>query len=363
MKPEQKDLQSGVIDIAIRLGALGLLAAACFWILAPFLMAVAWGAIIAIAVYPVFLWIVGGFGGRSTAAAVVVTLLLLASLIVPSVMLAGSLVGGAQLLADEAQAGSLAVPPPPDGVASWPIIGEQLHRVWAQASMNLEAVLQQFTPQIREAATWVLSTAAGTGFTLVQFLLSIVIAGVLLSRDAHAAEAARQFMSRLAGKQGPEYAAIAARTVQSVTRGILGVALIQAVLAGLGFLVAGVPAAGLLTLVCLIVGVVQLPIALVTIPVAVYVVSTAGTLESVLFVGWNILVTPADNVLKPILLGRGAPVPTIVIFLGAIGGFMGAGLIGLFVGAVVLSLGFVLYERWLEQTDTSQPRTQPPLGF
>ncbi len=364
MKPASRDLQSEVIDLAIRLGALGLLAAACFWILAPFLMAVAWGAIIAVAVYPVFRWLSGILGGRDALAAALVTLLLLGLLIVPSAMLAGSLWGGAQVLAGEAQTGALRVPPPPDAVASWPLVGEELHQIWAQASSNLEAVLQRFTPQIREATTWVIATAAGTGFTLVQFLLSIAISGVLLARSTAAARAATQFMTRLAGDQGPEYAGIAATTVQSVTRGILGVAFIQAVLAGLGFAVVGLPAAGLLTLVCLIVGVVQLPIALVTVPAVLYVVSTSGTLTSVLFVVWNILVTPADNVLKPILLGRGAPVPTIVIFLGSIGGFVGAGLIGLFVGAVVLSLGFVLYERWLAQTDDpTSPTDERAVGF
>lgn len=351
MERDTRDLQAEVIDIVIRLGAVGLLVGACFWILAPFLMAVAWGAIIAVAVHPVFKWIAPRLGGRDTAAASIITLGLLALLIVPSVMLAGSLWGGAQTLAGEAHSGTLSVPPPPDGVASLPLIGEELHRTWAQASMNLEAFLQRYTKQIGEAVTWLLSTAAGTGFTLLQFILSTVIAGVLLARGGNAADAANRFMTRLVGAEGERYAAIAATTVQSVTRGILGVALIQALLAGLGFALVGLPLAGLLTLVCLIVGIMQLPIAVITIPAVIYVVSTSGTATSVLFLVWNILITPADNVLKPILLGRGAPVPTIVIFLGSLGGFVGAGLIGLFVGAVVLSLGFVLYEAWLVQTE------------
>lgn len=351
MEQGTKDRQAEVIDMALRLGAVGLLVGACFWILAPFLMAVAWGAIIAVAVYPVFRWLVPRLGGRETMAASVVTVLLLAILIVPSVMLAGSLWGGAQAIADEAQSGALKVPPPPEGIASWPVVGEDLYATWAQASQNLESVLQRFTPEIRKLTTWLISTAAGTGFTLLQFLLSIAIAGVLLARGDSAADAANQFATRLAGTEGEKYAAIAATTVQSVTRGILGVALIQALLAGLGFLLVGLPAAGLLTLVCLIVGIMQLPLAVITIPAVLYVVSTAGTVTSVLFIIWNILITPADNVLKPLLLGRGAPVPTIVIFLGSLGGFVAAGLIGLFVGAVILSLGFILYEGWLADGD------------
>lgn len=347
MERETKDLQTEVIDITLRLGAMGLLVGACFWILSPFLMAVAWGAIIAVAVYPVFRWLSLRLGGRDAMAASVVAGGLLAILIVPSVMLAGSLWGGAQAIADEAQSGALKVPPPPDGVAHWPVIGEELHATWAQASMNLESVLQRFTPQIRQVAAWLVSTAAGTGFTLLQFLLAIAIAGVLLARGDSAADAATQFATRLVGSEGKRYAAIAATTVQSVTRGILGVALIQSLLVGIGFVAVGLPAAGLLTLLCLIAGIMQLPLAVITIPAVLYVVSTEGTAASVLFVIWNILVTPADNVLKPMLLGRGAPVPTIVIFLGSLGGFVAAGLIGLFVGAVILSLGFVLYEGWL----------------
>ncbi len=345
---QRPGLQTEILDTALRLGAIGLLVAACFWILAPFLMAVTWGAIISVAVHPIFRRLTPWLGGRMSGAAAVVTVLLFALLLVPSVLLAGSLWGGAQMLAGEAQSGLLRVPPPPDGVANWPIIGEELHQTWAQASTNLERVLQRFTPQIREVATWLISTAAGTGFTLVQFLLSIAIAGVLLARSDAAAEAATQFATRLAGADGPTYAAIAATTIQSVTRGILGVALIQALLIGIGFVVAGLPAAGLLTLVCLILGIMQLPMALITIPAVLYIVSTAGTAMSVAFVAWNILVTPVDNVLKPLLLGRSAPVPTMVIFLGSLGGFVAAGLIGLFVGAVVLSLGFVLYNGWLE---------------
>lgn len=357
MEPEGRDLQTEVIDISIRLGAIGFLAAACFWILAPFLLAVLWGAIIAVAVYPVFTWLLPRLGGRTTPAAVAVTLLLLALLIAPAGMLAGSLWGGAQAIADEAQSGALRVPPPPKGIAKWPVIGGQLHSIWSQASTNIESVLQRFAPEIQEATAWILSTAAGTGFTVLQFLLSIAIAGVLLARHEEAIHAAIQFTTRLAGHKGQQYAEIAASTVQSVTRGILGVAVIQAMLAGIGFALAGIPGAGILTLVCVIAGVAQLPLAIVTIPAVFYVVSTSGTLTSVLFFIWNLLVTPSDNVLKPLLIGRGAPVPTLVLFLGAMGGFVGAGLIGLFVGAVVLSLGFVLYGGWLEETETSAKPT------
>jgi predicted PurR-regulated permease PerM len=145
---------------------------------------------------------------------------------------------------------------------------------------------------------------------------------------------------------------VAERTVRSVASGILGVALIQALLAGLGFLVAGVPAAGLLTLICLITGVIQLGVVIVLIPVAIYLFSTATTTTAVGFLIWTILIAPIDNILKPMLLGRGVDVPMLVIFVGAIGGFLSSGIIGLFLGAVVLALGYKLLLVWLQQEET-----------
>ncbi len=147
-----------------------------------------------------------------------------------------------------------------------------------------------------------------------------------------------------------EFVGVAEQTVRSVASGILGVALIQALLAGLGFLVAGVPAAGLLTLICLVFGVIQLGVVIVLIPVVIYLFSTADTVTAVGFLIWAALVAPVDNVLKPILLGRGVDVPMLVIFVGAIGGFLNAGIIGLFIGAVVLALGYKLFLAWLART-------------
>ena len=241
------------------------------------------------------------------------------------------------------------IPPPPDSIAGWPLIGEPIAKAWTLASGNLEEALRQVGPLFKGFGLWLVSAAAGAGLALIQFILAILISGAFLANSEAAGRLTRAVAKRLAGERGLEFARIAEQTVRSVASGILGVALIQALLAGLGFLVAGVPAAGLLTLVCVVFGVIQLGVVIVLIPVVIYLFSTADIVTAVGFLVWALLVAPIDNILKPLLLGRGVDVPMLVIFVGAIGGFLSAGIIGLFLGAVVLALGYKLFLAWLAQ--------------
>jgi predicted PurR-regulated permease PerM len=227
-------------------------------------------------------------------------------------------------------------------------MGGRLHALWATASGNLEAALGQVKPQLKAIGHWILSTGATAGFGIVMFALSIVIAGVLLSYGDRATDVARRLARRLVQERGDELVELTRVTVQSVTRGILGVALIQAVLAGIGLLAAGVPAAGLWALLVLLMAVVQIPALLLLGPIIVYVFATSSTMMAVLFAIWTLAVSLSDNVLKPMLLGRGVDVPMLVIFMGAIGGFILEGIIGLFVGPVLLAVGYTLFEAWLE---------------
>jgi predicted PurR-regulated permease PerM len=194
----------------------------------------------------------------------------------------------------------------------------------------------------------------------VKFVISIVIAGVLLANGARAADASREIATRLAGERGAPLTELARATVQSVTRGILGVAAIQSLLAGMGLLAVGVPAAGLWALLVLLLAVIQLPPLLVLGPIIVYVFWTSSTLVAVAFAVWTLLVGTIDNFLKPLLMGRGVDVPMLVVFLGAIGGFMLDGIIGLFVGAVVLALGYSLFTAWLQLADSPDEPAQAP---
>jgi predicted PurR-regulated permease PerM len=216
------------------------------------------------------------------------------------------------------------------------------------AATNLSSALRSFGPQMKVVVQRLLSGSVGISLTVPQFALSIVIAGFILANGKAAAGAMRSLANRVFGENGPEFERLVESTIRSVTSGIFGVALIQAVLAGLGFLVVGLPGAGLWAVLFLIAAILQVGV-LVLVPAVIYAFTVVGTISAVIFLVWCILVALLDNVLKPILLGRGAAVPMAVVFLGAIGGLIGMGMIGLFVGAIVLSVGYKLFLAWLEQ--------------
>ena len=335
------------LEVTIHIGLLVLLTTACLLILKPFLPLVAWGIIIAIAIYPAYSKFTRLLRGRGTLAAILGTLLFLAVLIVPVALLTETTIEGVQTLSTHIKDGSLSIPPPPASVASWPLVGAPLFRTWTMASTNLTGLFQSFAPQIRAIVPGLLAATAGLGFAVLQFVLSLLLAGVLLANTSGCIAVSNSLANRLFGDQGPEFEKLAASTIRSVTNGILGVAVIQSVLAGLGFLVAGLPGAGLWTLMFLFAAVLQVgPVVLV--PAVIYMFATATTTKAVLFLVWCGFVGLIDNFLKPLLLGRGVSVPTAVVFLGAIGGFIVMGIVGLFVGAIVLSVGYKLFLAWLE---------------
>ena len=335
------------LEVSIHIGLFVSLAAACFLILRPFVLVTAWGLIISIAGYPGYRKLEKLLGGRSVLASVIFTLLLLSVLIVPIALLAQTLIDGFQSLAVRLHDDTVMIPPPPPNVATWPLVGKPLSDLWSLASNNLSAALQSFAPQLKAAASGLLLAAAGVGLGVLQFFASIVVAGFLLANSSQCSRVSRGLAIHLFGYKGPEFEALAGATLRSVTTGILGVALIQSLLAGLGFLMIRLPAAGLWALVFLVAAVLQVGV-IVLIPVVVYVFATTATAKAVVFLIWCIIVGLIDNVLKPLLLGRGVPVPVVVVFAGAIGGFMAMGIIGLFVGAIVLSVGYKLFLAWLD---------------
>ncbi|KPK66884.1 MAG: hypothetical protein AMS21_00330 [Gemmatimonas sp. SG8_38_2] len=350
-----------VTQTVIRLSLLALLAFWCLRFVSPFINPIIGGIVIAIAVQTPYVKLTRAIGGRPRTAAVVLTLIALLILIVPSIVLGASLVDTARTLTGELDAQDLAVPPPPGRVADLPLVGESVYQTWLAASQNLEAALVKLAPHLKDAGLWLVSTVGHLGRGLLMLLLAILIAGALLPFGQRGAAFARRAASSVAGGRGPELAALAASSIQSVTRGVLGVAIIQALLAGLGMLVVGVPAAGLWSLLILIFAVMQLPSMIVIIPIIFYVFSTSSIAASVLFAIWGALVGLSDNVLKPLLMGRGSSVPMLVLFMGSLGGFIASGILGLFVGAVVLSLGYTVLMAWLEGSavEEEDPATAP----
>lgn len=345
---------SRALEVSIHVGLVISLSAACLFILRPFLPMVAWGIIIAIAVYPGYHRLEILTGGRRVLAAVLCTVLLFAILIVPVILLTGSLVEGIQSLAARLKEGTPIIPPPPPRVETWPIVGPPLKHAWDLASTNLTATLRSFAPQLRAVIPELLSASAGVGLAVLQWVLSILVAGVLLANATTGVKVANSLANRLFGDKGPEFEHLAGSTIRSVTIGIIGVALIQSACAALGFLMAGMPGAGLWSLIFLVAAVLQIG-GLVLIPPVIYMFAIAGTAKAVVFLIWCLIVSVMDNVLKPLLLGRGVTVPMTVVFLGTIGGFVTIGAVGLFVGPIVLSVGYKLFLAWLEGTAKASP--------
>jgi predicted PurR-regulated permease PerM len=338
---------AAVIEIVVRLAVLFLLAAWCFRIIAPFVGPVAWGIIIAVAAAGPFHHLERLVGGRSRLAGTLFILIALLLLIVPALILSETLVSGVQQVAGAMSEGKLDVPPPPDAVAHWPIVGDAIYPIWDLASNNLRLALEKFQPQLQQLGLVLLAAAGSAGLGIVQFVLAIIIAAVLLASSDTGGRFARTLAKKLAGERGDDLAELASATVASVAAGIVGVAFVQAVLAGFGFIAVGLPAAGLWAMVVLLFAVVQLPVVLVMAPIILYVFSTSSTTVGVLFMVWGGLISVLDNFLKPILFGRGAKVPTLVIFMGAIGGMLTSGIIGLFIGSVILAVGYALFRAWL----------------
>jgi predicted PurR-regulated permease PerM len=343
-----KDYLNRAVEVFIRVGLIFLLAVACFLILRPFLPPITWGVVVAIAVYPSYRKLERFLGEHETLAAVICTVLLLTLLILPIALLTGTLVEGIQTLIARLKQGALVIPPPPPTIATWPVVGPPLNRLWSLASINLNELLSSFAPQIRALITELLSASAGIAFTILQFVLSILVSGVLLANAQGARKVTLSLANRVFGDKGPEFHKLIGATIRSVTVGILGVAFLQTVLAGIGFVLEGLPSAGLWAMVFLFAAVLQVGV-LVLIPAVIYAFTITTTAKAVVFLIWCVVVALMDNVLKPLLLGRGVGVPIIVVFLGAIGGFITMGLIGLFVGAIVLSVGYRLFLAWLSK--------------
>jgi predicted PurR-regulated permease PerM len=289
-------------------------------------------------------------GGRPKLASFIIICLILVIIILPTGLLIGSLVEEVKELKVSYDKGTLTIPPPTEKVKEWPIIGEKLFDTWHSASVNLEELVIKYKDQLyafgSKLAKGILSATGG----VIQIVAALIIAGILLCIGG-TGESIRKFFRKLAGNRGDEFADMTVKTVASVVKGVIGVALILALLNGVIFMLAGVPYAGIWTLLVFVLGVLQIPLFFITLPVIIYMFATKELMPAML---WTILLLVAglsDNILKPILLGKGAPVPMLVIFIGVIGGFIFSGFIGLFTGAIVMSLGYKLFVGWINSNN------------
>jgi predicted PurR-regulated permease PerM len=340
-----------VIDIAIRLAVGLVFVVVSYQILAPFVGLIVWGGVIAIAVYPLFSKLVDRLGGRRKIAVSLFVLIGIAIILVPVLAMSSSLFESAQDLGEQVEQGTFHIPPPPPKVKDWPMVGTQVNEFWSKASNNLQAFADEYGPQMKNLVGQVVTTLAGASAGVLTFLISIVIAGMFLAGSETCIRGMNAFSCRLFGEErGKEFNDLSAKTVRSVATGVLGVAFIQAALAGIGMAVAGVPWVGMWALLVMLLAIMQLPPIIILLPIALWVFGSADSqLMAWGFLIWAILVALSDTVLKPMLLGRGVDVPMIVVLLGAIGGMILGGIIGLFVGAVVLALAYRLLMEWLNE--------------
>jgi predicted PurR-regulated permease PerM len=347
--PESRKFFERMIESAIRLAILLVLVAWCFAIVQPFVVIIIWGIILAVALHPIYTRLCSAMGERRKLAAALFVLVALAILLVPTFLFLESVTETGIEIAKEIRDGTISIPTPPEGVGKWPVIGEKLSAAWTAASEDEAAALERYAPYLKTLGKGLVGFITGLGLGALHFAISIILAGVFLATSAAGGRAARAIGRRLAAEQGEELIGLSVATVRSVAQGVVGVAAIQAVLGGAGMLLVGVPGAGLWALLILILAIIQLPPLLILGPAMIYVFANESTTAAVIFMIWGILVSGSDAILKPLLMGRGVRVPMLVILVGAIGGMMSMGILGLFIGAVVLAVGYELFQLWLKQ--------------
>ena len=335
------------IDLVIRISVLAFIGFWCFILLRPFIEVVLWGTILAIALDPIFLWLKARMGGRANLAVILITLVCIGIIVGPVSLMAKALADNIQNLAESMAAGTLVVPPPPEDIKNLPLLGKPLNNIWQLASVNFKEALKILEPQLKNLATNLLAIAANIGLALLQFLFSIIIAAALMLNTEVLKRKLTRLVTRLTPTQGQAFVTLASSTLRNVIRGVIGVSAIQTLLIGIGLIVAGIPAAGLLTLVCLMLTIIQIGPSLVVLPTLIFAWLKMNTLVALLLTIWMIPATLIDNFLKPILMARGLPVPMLVIFIGVFGGTLAHGIIGLFLGPVILALGYELMRAWI----------------
>ncbi len=338
------------IDILIRFGLIALLAVFCFQIFRPFLNLMMWSLILAITLYPLQTRLRGKvFAGEGRTATLIIVLVI-AIVMVPTYLLGVALIESVEHAMAIAKSGEFHVPPPAESVAGWPVVGQRLYDFWLLAATDATALAQKLAPQIKAASVTVLGAVGGVGIGLLVFVGALIIAGIFMAYGEAGERSAVQIMSRISGpERGPRIASLCTATVRAVAQGVVGIAFIQMLLIGIGFIVKGVPGAGLLALAVLLLGIMQLPATLITIPVILYVFATEGmSAMNVVFAVYVFIAGLADNVLKPLLLGRGVDVPMPVVLIGALGGMVTGGVIGLFIGPIALAVGYQLFWQWVE---------------
>jgi len=342
-------------DAMIRIGLIAVTAVLCLRIFSPFVGLMLWALILAVTLYPLHQGIARRLGGNQGRAAILMVLVGVLLIGTPFVMLSESFAFYILDLGEAYQNQTLAIPAPDASVAEWPVVGSKIYDMWHAAATNLPAFLEANRTMIEKFGQQIMAGALSTASGVFLFLGALIVAGIMMAWGQSGSAALQRIMDQLAGPgKGSKLHKLSTQTVRSVAAGVIGVAFLQALILGVGFLFAGVPAAGVLALIVMLLGILQLPALLISLPVVAYlwVSGDASTTHNIIWTVYLLVGGAADNVLKPMLLGRGVDAPMPVILLGAIGGMVSAGIVGLFIGAVLLAVGYQVFMDWVGPTET-----------
>jgi len=335
------------VDSVIRIILICLLIGWCCYIASPFIYMMIWGSIVAISVFPLYSKFLKLFRGSKAVSAIAISLILLSIIIIPSWLLTESIFAGLDHTRARYNQGQPLIPPPGENVQHWPSIAKPVIDFWQLASDNIQEAILQHKGEFEKLGKWSIASLSAFGAGILQFLISIIVGGMFLYFAEPLSKSMLKILKKITPSKGEGVASLIVNTILAVVKGILGVAAIQAAMAGTAFFIVGIPYAGLWTILCLMLSVVQIGSWPVLLSLSIYMFSTHDVLPSILFAAWMAIVATTDNVLTPVLMGRGSSVPMLVLFIGAFGGFMAIGFLGLFLGAVVFSIGYKLFDYWL----------------
>jgi predicted PurR-regulated permease PerM len=341
---------NSVYDTSIRMLILFFIIGACLLIMFPFLNILLWTIILAMAMFPIHSRLSKKLRGKSKLASFIIIFTILVMVILPIWMLIDTLIEEVKSLDVLYDNGTLTIPKPDERVKELPIFGSKLYDVWHMASLHMDRLVLKYQEQLIAIGSTIGKEIFSAASSIIQIMISLFLAGIVLVLGK-SGENIRKFFKKAGGKNGDNLADITLKTVGSVVKGVIGESFVMAFLNGIVFFLAGVPFAGILTLFAFIFAVLQIPILVVTIPIVIYFFIVKAFVPALIWTIVLLLVSLSDNVLTPLMLGKGAPVPMVVIFIGVIGGFVLSGFIGLFTGAIIMSIGYTLFMEWINSDD------------
>ncbi|QLJ48017.1 AI-2E family transporter [Raoultella ornithinolytica] len=356
----EKRLVARFLDMFIRFGLILALASFCYTVFSPFLNMMLWAVILAVTLYPLHQYFATRLGGKQGWSSTLIVLLGIVLIVVPTVLMISSLGESVSVMIDKLSGRAFVIPPPSAHIATIPIVGEKISVLWLKASNDLPGLISNYRTQIGDIAKATLGILASMGGGLLGFILSFIVAGIIMTWGAAGADSARRIAIRLTDEnKGQSLVKLCTSTIRAVAQGVIGVALIQALLVGVIMIVAGIPAVGIFFILALILGIAQIPVILVTAPAIALMWSLGdhGTAMNIVYTILLIVAGMADNVLKPLMLGRGVDAPMPVVLIGALGGMAASGILGMFIGATLLSIGYRIFMSWVNDGQVGDSQT------